>query len=285
MSFRLPACFLLMVVFGVAVYKTYLDSRYHALTQSLRQDLRVYTAQVNERAREESAKLEAQSRAFLSDPEVVSGRLAESRRDEEWRKRASYDGQFAVTSAEKALIRMMGISEDATRAPEGRIKEVAALASPWVTTIGLYPGTDGFLVVLNLDMSPGDFRDSRIWIAHTKESLKRHVEEVASRVVKDIFGFCGQHGIGRVRVLFRHSVTHTPFPGHSGVGWPSGIDRVEKEVIYQCSMTKGKAPVITNWRSTPTYRFAEMLEIEYDGISGLKILPSWWRAPLAWIYG
>ena len=152
--------------------------------------------------------------------------------------RQSYDKRFALSPRERAQLHMRTLASDSTRSFHDAIRSVAQKASPKGADIAVRESSRGIALHIDFDMSSmttGEFGTRTKH--HTKESLRREVVSLISRVTNDIFQFCRDLELASVHVGCRHFVR---------MRYQYGAARDENTVLYGIRIQKNRVKELTN---------------------------------------
>ena len=142
--------------------------------------------------------------------------------------RKSFDKRFALSPREKAQLRMRNLSSDSTKSFHDAIRLVAREASPAGADINVHESSKGITLHIDFDMSSMTSGEQGTRTKHhTKDSLRKEVISLISRVTNDIFQFCRGLNIASIYVGCRHYVT---------VSYPDGSKKDENVVLYKISV-------------------------------------------------
>jgi hypothetical protein len=226
-------------------------------------------AQVAKRARED-----AEFHDFLQNPLLVSGELAAQAHATEWR-RLSHDPALAKTSVESVLLEMEKLGRDANVSAQQALHLVATLASPRASRIDVSKQGDAFVVRVAFRMSALS-RDEKGAVTkhHTTDAMRREIERLSTRVIRDLFDYCGSRGIGKISVSCNHALRRAPIPPNATPAEREELLRNAPVVmanLYRASIERKSAATISNWRKAPYRTIRDIMLTEYDGLADLSI--------------
>ncbi|MBL7129582.1 MAG: hypothetical protein ISS16_11440 [Ignavibacteria bacterium] len=197
-------------------------------------------------------------------------KLAIKHHIEEFHKRLSYDPQFAYTSREKTILKMISISHDKTLSNDHILIEVATLASPKNSKVEISKLGECYIVNVAFDMAVMTYGEYGAYTKHsTKASLKQEVITLISRVMKDLYDHCGTRTIEKIVVACEHGVIYKRYPVLPGVNHQTKT--FQMTVIYKCSISKTQALKVANWREAKLHQVSSMLKVDNDMFPYLNI--------------
>ena len=97
---------------------------------------------------------------------------------------------------------------------------------------------------------------------HTKDSLRKEVISLISRVTNDIFQFCRGLNIASIYVGCRHYVT---------VLYPDGSKKDENVVLYKIRIQKTQNSQLTNDPFLDIYSTTKHFKVDEDNFDGIEI--------------
>jgi hypothetical protein len=225
----------------------------------------------------EVAAVERAHRARLQDPAFISGAVARQRHEQEWARRLAHDPQVAATPMETKLLRMEQVGRDPAVAAQAALEEVARLAAPMGSRVEVTPSGERFTVKVAFRMSALSANEAgAVTKHHTNESMRREIEDLSARVMKDLFGYCGSRGIEKISVSCNHAVRQASLI-------PANATTQEKEALlaragvtmgnlYRASLDQTQARAVPDWRQVSMRLLNRMMKVEYDGLQTLRIL-------------
>ena len=150
------------------------------------------------------AKLEAEVREIDADRLRTEATLYYQRL---LAKRQTFAPEYALTPREKALLRLRQLASDSTRSYHDKIVALAREASPAGSDVALSESSSGLALRISFDMSSMTSGEVGTRTKHfTKESLRKEVVTLISRVTHDLFQFCKGFGLDVISVGCRHRV-------------------------------------------------------------------------------
>jgi hypothetical protein len=224
----------------------------------------------------EVAAEESAHQARLQDPGFISGAVARQRHEEEWARRLKHDPQVATTAMETKLLRMERVGRDPAVAAQAALEEVARLAAPPGSRVEVTPSGDRFTVKVAFRMSALSANETgAVTKHHTTESMRREIEALSARVMKDLFDYCGSRGIEKISVSCNHALRRASLI-------PANATAQEKEELlaraavtmgnlYRASLDHAQARAVPEWRQVSMRLLNRMMKVEYDGLQTLKI--------------
>ena len=178
--------------------------------------------------------------------------------------RESYDKRYALTPREKAQLRMREFASDSTKSYRESIKAVALEASPKGSDVDVVESLQGMTLRIDFDMSSLTSGEHGTRTKHTtKESLKKEVITLISRVTNDVFQFCSNLDLQAIYVGCRHYVS---------TEYPDGSTRDENTVLYKMCIRKKQMPELLNNPFLDVYSTTQSFEIEEDNFEDIEII-------------
>jgi hypothetical protein len=178
--------------------------------------------------------------------------------------RKSYDKRYALTSREKAQLRMRELVSDSAKSYRESIKAVAQEASPKGSNIEVAESLQGMTLRIDFDMSSMTSGEYGTRTKHTsKESLKKEVITLISRVTNDLFQFCMDLELQEIYVGCRHYVS---------TEYPDGSTRDENTVLYKICIRKKNLPTLINNPFLDVYSTTQYFEVEEDNFEDIEIV-------------
>jgi len=178
--------------------------------------------------------------------------------------RRSFDKRFALSPREKAQLHMSNLSSDSTKSFHDAIRSVAKEASPDGANISIHESSKGIALHIDFDMSSMTSGEHGTRTKHhTKDSLRKEVVSLISRVTNDIFQFCRSVDLNSIHVGCLHYVKTT---------YPNGETRDENVVLYKISIQKSRVPQLTSNPFLDTYSTTKYLEVDEDNFDGIEII-------------
>jgi len=179
--------------------------------------------------------------------------------------RKSYDKRFALSSREKAQLRMRILASDATKSFNDAILAVAREASPNGAEISVHQSFTGIALHIDFDMSSMTSGEHGTRTKHqTKDSLRKEVISLISRVTNDIFQFCRDFDLASIHVGCRHFVISR---NHQ-----EGSTREENMVLYKIRIQKDRIPKLTNNPFLDNYSTNKYFEVDKDNFDEIEII-------------
>ncbi|MCD6366657.1 MAG: hypothetical protein J7L46_03855 [Bacteroidales bacterium] len=177
--------------------------------------------------------------------------------------RKSFDKKFALSPREKAQLRMRNLASDSTKSLHDVIRSIAKEASPPGAEINVYESSKG--IVLNIDFEMASMTSGEHGTQtkhHTKDSLRKEVISLISRVTNDIFKFCRGLNIRTIYVGCRHYVITT---------YPDGSKKKENMLLYKIKVQENQIPHLTNDPFIDVYSTTNYLKIQEDNFDKIEI--------------
>jgi len=180
--------------------------------------------------------------------------------------RKSFDKRFALSPREKSQLRMRNLSSDSTKSFHDAIRSVAKEASPIGADISVHESSKGIALHIDFDMSSMTSGEHGTRTKHhTKDSLRKEVVSLISRVTNDIFQFCRGLNISTIYVGCRHYVT---------TSYPDGSEREENMVLYKIRIQENQIPQLTNDPFLDIYSTTKYFKVDEDNFDEIEIKSS-----------
>lgn len=177
--------------------------------------------------------------------------------------RKSFDKRFALSPREKAQLRMRNLSSDSTKSFHDVIRSVAQEASPVGADIRVHESSKGIDLHIDFDMSSMTSGEHGTRTKHhTKDSLRKEVVSLISRVTNDIFQFCSGLNISSIYVGCRHYVT---------TSYPDGSTKEENIVLYKIRIQENQIPQLTNDPFLDIYSTTKYFKVDEDNFDEIEI--------------
>lgn len=178
--------------------------------------------------------------------------------------RKSYDRRYALTLREKAQLRMQDLTSDSTKSYHEAIKVVALEASPKGSDIDVVEPLEGTALHIDFDMSSMTSGEDGTRTKHTeKNTLKKEVITLISRVTNDVFQFCKDLELQAIYIGCRHYVS---------TNYPDGITRDENTVLYKIRIRKKDIPALQNNPFLDVYSTTQYFDIVEDNFEDIEIV-------------
>ncbi len=180
--------------------------------------------------------------------------------------RKSFDKRYALSPREKTQLRMANLSSDSTKSFHDAIRSVAKEASPPGADISVHESSKGIALRIDFDMSSmtSGEHDTRTK-HHTKDSLRKEVVSLVSRVTNDIFQFCKGFNINTVYIGCRHYVTTT---------YPDGSQKKENMILYKIRIQENQIPQLANDPFLDIYSTTKYFKVDEDNFHDIEIKSS-----------
>jgi hypothetical protein len=248
-----------------------LASELTALSQA--HDAEVATAESEARLR--AAAEESAHQKQLNDERLLSGSAAWERREQEWRRRLDQEPSLATTVLETNLLRMEHWGNDPALAPRAALEQVALLASPRGSSVIVSNLADRFFVRVAFKMSEMTAGEvGAVTKHHTVASMRREVEELSARLIKQLFDYCGSRNIDVLSVSCNHTLRRRGIPSAATAMERDELLRRAGAVmgkIYRVSVDARQAAGVAHWREISVPRVIAMMRVEFDGVQDMDI--------------
>jgi hypothetical protein len=224
----------------------------------------------------EVAAEESAHQGRLQDRGFISGAAARQRHEDEWARRLKHDPGVATTVMETKLLRMEQVGRDPAVAAQAALEEVARLAAPPGSRVEVTPSGERFTVKVAFRMSALSANEAgAVTKHHTTGSMRREIEDLSARVMRDLFDYCGTRGIEKISVSCNHALRRASLI-------PVNATAQEKEELlaraavtmgnlYRAILDHAQARAVPDWRQVSMRLLNHMMKVEYDGLQTLKI--------------
>ena len=223
----------------------------------------------------ELEKEEGVHRARLQDPGFLSGAVARAQHETEWKLRLAHDPRMAATALETNLMQMERLGQDRALAAQAALETVARMAAPAGSRVEVTPHGTQFQVRVAFRMAALAKGEAGAVTQHTsRESLRREIEELSARVMKDLFDFCGWRGIEKLCVSCNHAAHQTLQPQNETLSERQELFQrapIVMSRLYRVSLAQEVARAVTDWRQLSAPQIIRMQTVEYDGLKTLEI--------------
>ncbi len=168
-------------------------------------------ADVQAEYQNELAAVKEEHERRIADIDVVTLRSrARARYERIWEERNRYSSKYALSPREKSLLRMRSLAADRTRGMADIIISIAAEAAPENSDVNVLMLDSGITLDIDFDMSEVTRGEEGTRTKHsTKDSLRREVIRLISRVTLDVYQLCEDFDLESIVVGCRHVVINT----------------------------------------------------------------------------
>lgn len=228
------------------------------------------------RQRQDSIRAaEAAHRTRLSHQRLISGELARANHYREWERRLNRDPIFATSASETNLLRMRAIGADTAIGAQEALRQVALMASPPGSRVEISPAGSQFNVRVAFKLSEMT-RDERGGSTKHRSiaTLRREVELLSARLIKDLFDYCGSRGIERLSVSCNRAVYESPVPEGATPEERKALVKTGELImrsLYRVAVDGSAVPVGKQWRSMSEPAVLRLAVVEKDKFSDMTI--------------
>ena len=218
-------------------------------------------------------QLERDQRLRLTNPALLSGALARERHRKEWALRVAHDPSLAMTVLETNLLTMERLGQDASLASQSALEKVALMAAPRDSRVDVEPEGDGFRVRVAFMMSRLSRNESgAVTKFYSTAAMRVEIQELSSRVMRDLYDFCGSRGIKSISVTCDHTLSLAP----TNATPEERLDLLKRLPpamvrLYRVSLDQSHARAIADWRQVSLGTVTQLSSVEYDGLTSLTI--------------
>jgi hypothetical protein len=228
-----------------------------------------------DRAHARLDQLDRDQRLRLTNTALLSGALARERHRKEWALRVAHDPSLARTVLETNLLTMERLGQDASLAAQSALEKVALMAAPRGSRVGIEPEGDGFRVRVAFMMSRLSRNESgAVTQFHSTAAMRVKIQELSSRVMRDLYDFCGSRGIKSISVTCDHTLRQAVVPGNATTEERQELlDRAPPIMarLYRVSLDRSHARAVADWRQVSLGTVTQLSSVEYDGLTSLTI--------------
>ncbi|MBN8248474.1 MAG: hypothetical protein J0L84_13670 [Verrucomicrobia bacterium] len=228
-----------------------------------------------EALRQQLADHESVHQKRVTDADLVGGHAGTRARNAEWERRVAHDPAFAISALETNLLRMSRLGADPRVSARDALREVGLLAAPPGSRVEVTPEGDRFLVQVAFKMSELTENEAGAVTKHANaESLRREVEEISARVLRELYDSCGTRGIASLQVSCNHAVRQSPIPDAATPAERREILSRAPEVmdkLYRMRMDGATAMTIADWRRVSVSELLRRMTVDYDGFDKLTL--------------
>lgn len=251
------------ICYGIIVTSSFLRKDFSPIVQNEAQKANLQKKQYEE-------KLAAHQITLENELATIDAKKLQRKAVEHYNRelagRKSYDKRFALTPREKVQLQMRTLASDSTKSFHDAIRAVARKASPDGADISIRESFRGIALHIDFDMSSMTSGEHGTRTKHhTKESLRKEVVSLISRVTNDIFQSCKDLDLASIHVGCRHYVK---------TEYPSGSKRDENTVLYKILVQKDHVPKVTSNPFLNVYSTTKYFEVEEDNFDGIEIIIS-----------
>jgi hypothetical protein len=208
------------------------------------------------------ADLESKHREMLQNARLISGAEASQRHAQEWQARQNHDPAYAKTILEKTLVEVERLGKDPALNAETALRKVATLVTPPGSRIEVTSGENGFVVRVAFRLAALRPHEAGSATHYTSPpEMRKEIEEVTARLIKDLFDYCGARGIERLSVSCNRALL-------MGQG---DDERLSMRSLFRASIDAAQASNVASWRHLPIAQVASLMRVEHDVISSIMI--------------
>lgn len=220
-------------------------------------------------------QLERAQQLRLTNTALLSGALARERHRNEWALRVAHDPGLARTALETNLLQMERLGQDPSLAAQSALEKVALLAAPLDSRVDIETDDDGFQVHVAFMMSRLSRNESgAVTEFHSTAAMRVKIQELSSRVMRDLYEFCGSRGIKSISVTCDHTLRLAAVPDNATP--EERLDLLERAPptlarLYRVSLDQSHARAVADWRQVSLGTVTQLSSVEYDGLTKLTI--------------
>ncbi len=212
---------------------------------------------------------------LLTNADLISGKLARVRHNEEWDRRLRHDPAFAASPLERTLLEVERVGRDPGIAARQALEQVIRMVAPPESTNKIIADGDKFSIELAFKISALSPHEQGAWTRHASlEEMKQETVLMCAQVMRDLFDSCGWRGIRKIQISANHAVRHSDAaPEVAGPEQPLPVTEapVDWDVVYRCSISEAAAAQVASWRLLPLHKIAALMTVETDGFQKLSI--------------
>jgi hypothetical protein len=174
------------------------------------------------------------------------------------------------------MLKMQKVGSDPALAAREALEEVARLATPPGSRIEVTNAHDKLAMRVAFKMSAVIPSAAGVSMKHkSTAAMRREAEEGSAYIMKELFDHCGARGIARLSLSCNYAVyTHSYIPKAATEAERKELEKrgaVIMSCLYRISIDASKAATVPSWRAISVPRVMELMRVDYDGISNLKI--------------
>jgi hypothetical protein len=257
--------------------------RLHRLENSFALETRQITQHHEELVQTESkvrneklAQKDSEFQVMLRNPRLISGELAAERHAQEWSRRLAHEPAFAKTEVESALLQMEKLGHDANVTAQTALERVAAMAAPPGSRVEVSKQAQGFIVRVAFRMSALSRQEKgAVTKHHTTDAMRHEIQGLCSRVIRDLFDYCGSRGIQKISVSCNHALQRAAIVPLNATSAERAELLARAPVVmgnlYRARIDRKAAQAIADWRKTSARTIQALMDTEYDGLKTLTI--------------
>lgn len=218
---------------------------------------------------------EAAHRIRLANKRLFSGELAYQVHLEEWKRRLAQDPALAVSPLESVLLKMRRVGSDSGLDAAEAIKQVAAMASPPGSRIEVTSIGAGFNIRMAFNLSSVVFEEvGGVTRHHSIASMRREIQAVSARLIRQLLVYCGSRGIQKVSVSCNRAVSETPIPVNASADERAALSKTAELVmrsVYRISIQGSTIGQVHNWSDLPESSVLRLANVDKDTLTTARI--------------
>jgi hypothetical protein len=259
-------CMLLLALLGGTVYAIFVTPS--LLKKDFSTLAHEETAKTEEVRKQHEQRLTSRRETLETEVSAIDATALRLSAIEQYKRelagRKSYDKRFALSPREKAQLHMQALASDSSMSFHNAIRAVAQEASPKGADVRVRELSQGIALHIDFDMSSMTSGEQGTRTKHhTKESLRKEVISLISRVTNDVFLFCKNLELASIHVGCRHIVR---------TEYQCGATRDENTVLYKIRIQKNRIRELTNNPFLDTYSTTRHFEVEEDNFENIEII-------------
>jgi hypothetical protein len=220
-------------------------------------------------------RLDSEHQANLKNPRFRDGSMARAAREFEWRHRLAHDPRLARTAAEQTLVRMANLGRDLSMSAQVALEETARIAAPKGSKIEVTPQGDKYVVKVAYRMAALAGGESGAVTKHpTSASMRAEVREIAARLTRDIFAYCGTRGIASLSLTCNHTTMSSLIPPGATAEETRILRARAKKVyarLYRTVVDEAAARNVADWLAVSEGEVLGLLRVDIDYIDKVNI--------------
>jgi hypothetical protein len=226
-------------------------------------------------AQRRTAAEEAAHKKRLGNERLLSGAIAREWQAQEWQRRLAHDPLLAASLLETNLLFMERLGHDPSVAAKSALESVARMASPRGSRVEVTSAGDRFAVRVAYKMSEVTADEKgAVTKHHSTASMRREIEALSARLIKELFDYCGSRGIERLSVSCNHTVRQSHIPKAATEAERQHLRQQAGSVmscLHRVSVDGLQAVTLANWREVSVPQVIRLLRVELDGLTDLTI--------------
>jgi hypothetical protein len=163
---------------------------------------------------------------------------------------------------EKTLLEVERLGKDPALTAEAALRKVAELVTPPGSRTDVKPDDNGFVVRVAFRLAAVNPEEMGGGTGHHSPSeVRKEIEEVTARILRDVLVYSGARGIHRVSVSCNRAL----------LTGPDENERLVMRSLYRGVIEEDQNAQVASWRNLSATQVAAIMKVEHDVISGIVI--------------